>query len=370
MSIAGSLKYYRSLLLSKKLKGPTVVIESDDWGSERIPNLTVQNELAKLGLDIRSNPYVKFDSLERLEDVESLEVLLNKIYADFGKKVLITGNFVMANPDYEAIRKNNFSSYVAEPFTSTYLKRDGNDTVRQSLNRLIKAGYMQPQFHAREHINVSLWMTELQNRQSDYAKAFQLNCCGIDSRVKSVNRNNLLAAFEYFTAVQKQVVMQSIEEGLAQFKAEFGMASTTLVAPRHVWNQDLELVFKANEVTTVQSSLVQLIPGTENYRQRYLFTGQKNAHTGILYLVRNVYFETAYNQQFDWVKQALAKINTLFFLNIPVVIGMHRINFSGGIHPENRERGLKEFERLLRAILTKYPQTNFLSSDQLAKMVN
>lgn len=44
----GKFQFLRSLVLSKKVNKKIIVIESDDWGSERIPNSEVREELATL----------------------------------------------------------------------------------------------------------------------------------------------------------------------------------------------------------------------------------------------------------------------------------------------------------------------------------
>jgi hypothetical protein len=50
----GKFQFLRSLVLSKKVNKKIIVIESDDWGSERIPNSEVREELATLGIDMES----------------------------------------------------------------------------------------------------------------------------------------------------------------------------------------------------------------------------------------------------------------------------------------------------------------------------
>ena len=116
MSIVGKLKFVQSLIQGSKTTRKIVVIESDDWGSERIPSNIVRDELETAGIDVNTNPHAKFDTLERLEDLEILEQLLIGIEKQFGKKVCITTNFITSNPDYLKIEKDSFLQYSFEPF--------------------------------------------------------------------------------------------------------------------------------------------------------------------------------------------------------------------------------------------------------------
>ncbi|HMN33739.1 MAG TPA: hypothetical protein PKA54_10230, partial [Chitinophagaceae bacterium] len=56
------LQFLRSLILSKKTNRKILVIESDDWGSERIPNKVSRELLQKKGIDMISNPHSLYDT--------------------------------------------------------------------------------------------------------------------------------------------------------------------------------------------------------------------------------------------------------------------------------------------------------------------
>jgi len=48
---------------------------------------------------------------------------------------------------------------------------------------------------------------------------------------------------------------------------------------------------------------------------------------------------------------------------------MHRLNFVGGIDQEARGNHLNQFKILLESIITRYPEVEFLSSDELAQLI-
>ncbi len=367
MYILNNFKYYTSLLKSYKASKKLIVIESDDWGSERIPSLKIRNDLQTSGINIEKNPHSMFDTLERLEDLEVIDNMLTEIENLYGKKVKITTNFNVANPDYQKIATSNFEQYHFQSFTQNYYQRDKNDTVWNTFKKMIQKGYLQPQFHGREHINVNFWLEELRLKNPLYLKAFELGCNAIDAPVQQNHLNNLMAAFEYQNQNEKEFIINSIIEGLNIFEKTFLVRSKTLVPPRHVWDTDLEFEFVKSGVSHIQSSLMQLHPRKDGYKKLYHFTGKKNKATGIQYLVRNLYFEPAYSNKIDWVNKAILKIQVLFLLKIPVIISMHRINFVGGLSQENRENNCKLFKELLQKIIIKFPEVEFLSSDELGQ---
>jgi hypothetical protein len=100
------------------------------------------------------------------------------------------------------------------------------------------------------------------------------------------------------------------------------------------------------------------------------YQGEKNA-MGQYYLVRNCVFEPSqYPVHHDNVGECLKGIQNAFFWKKPAIITSHRLNFIGFIHPENRERNLKQFRDLLENILKKWPDVEFMSSVDLGDTIS
>ena len=72
----------------------------------------------------------------------------------------------------------------------------------------------------------------------------------------------------------------------------------------------------------------------------------------------------------DWVDSCLNDIRIAFAWRNPAVIGTHRVNYIGGIDRSNRDRGLRELSALLTAILKKWPDVEFMSSEQLGNEIS
>lgn len=370
MSWIGKFHHLQSLAFSSHFSKQYVVIESDDWGSERIPNNFVRTELEKSGIDVNSNPHAKYDSLEKLEDLELLEEIFTEIEQLYGKKVKMTTNFICANPDFEKIRDSGFEEYFYECFRKTYHNRDGNDKVWLKINSLVENGYFCPQFHGREHINVCRWLDELQSGNKHFLKAFELGCYAIDVPSNHQHRKNLMAAFEYNGLKEQKFIESSIMDGLEIFKNSFGFPSKTIVPPRYVWHPQLENIFKLNGINHIQTALYQKIPSKNRYENAKHYTGQINTSTGIMYLTRNAHFEPAYGNLNSCVDKTMNMIKWAFRFKTPAIISTHRVNFSGNLDPKQRVIHLKLFKALLINIIHHSPNVEFITSVELANLIS
>jgi hypothetical protein len=72
----------------------------------------------------------------------------------------------------------------------------------------------------------------------------------------------------------------------------------------------------------------------------------------------------------DWVNKCFKNIEIAFRWNKPAIISTHRLNFIGSIFEENRTNNLKMLDSLLSAILIKWPEAEFISSADLAAIIN
>ena len=108
---------------------------------------------------------------------------------------------------------------------------------------------------------------------------------------------------------------------------------------------------------------MQLAPGTKPVRH---WMGSKNG-LGQRYFIRNCSFEPAVDPKAD-AKRCLKKIESAFRWNKPAIISSHRVNYIGSIHSDNRTRNLAELNLLLEGILNRWPDVEFMSSDQLLEI--
>jgi len=85
-----------------------IVIESDDWGSIRMPNKQAYNLLLSKGIRVDSCPYNRYDSLASEEDLSMLFEVLDRFRDINGNPPILTANCVLVNPDFKRISESGF----------------------------------------------------------------------------------------------------------------------------------------------------------------------------------------------------------------------------------------------------------------------
>jgi hypothetical protein len=352
-----------------RLQQKYLVFESDDWGAIRIPNVEVREFLWEKGLTKKTDPFSKFDSLETTEDYQALFDVLLKFKDQKGNHPLITANFILNNPNFDAIKKDNFQNYKSELFLDSYSKHPGTEKAGKTLEQGISQNLMQPQFHGSEHLNVMRWMQFLREKQERYCAAFDLKCYAIEDLNSENRRSNLMAAYDYNSKEELDYIQDSIKKGLQQFKDIFGFASQTTIAPCYVWNDSIEQLFHEQKVDGLQGSFLQNIPKlNQPFQKKYHYSGQKNKLKQT-YLVRNGLFEPSLEPKIDWVNKCLESIEIAFQWGKPAIIGTHRINFAGRLDAQQRNQNLKDLELLIKKIVQKWPEIEFLDSAALYQKI-
>ncbi|UPT70027.1 MAG: polysaccharide (de)acetylase [Flavobacterium sp. JAD_PAG50586_2] len=343
-----------------------LVFESDDWGSIRIPDKKAFALLLNQGLIKPNDPFSKYDALENAEDLIALFSVLKKFKDSQGNHPVFTANMVMANPDFEKIKTADYIEYYWEQFTKTY-ERFSKDTFLH-LQKGIEEKLFFPQYHAREHLNVQLWMELLQKGDASFRKAFDLNCFAIPYQSKDNRRDNLMASYDYNSDADFRFIQKSITEGLFIFESVFNQKSETTIAPCYVWDEAIEDAFKKNGISVFQGSRFQNIPKRNGggFKTAFHFNGQRKNES--LYLSRNGLFEPSLSENIDWVSKCMESISIAFKWNKPAVIGTHRLNFIGSLVEENRRGNLEKLELLLTKITQKWPEVEFVNSADLVNV--
>lgn len=348
-----------------------IVFESDDWGNIRMPSKAVQEDLTKMGFPFEKRHYERVDSIAREDDLEALFSLLNHFQDKNGHHPIITAMTVMANPDFDKIRETGFSTYTyrcLKDVLKDYSK--GLNSIFDLWQEGIKSMVFFPQFHGREHINVCQWLKDLKAKNNDNRLAFDLGIPGFFERTCPEKGNIYAKALKIEEPGDIEFVKKSIEEGLELFESTFGYQSKSFMAPSYTWNDDVEQILHKKGVKYIQSVYYQNSPtfnGGNEVRHHYF--GQRNK-LGQYYLLRNCSFEPAqHNYSTGVVDNCLKEIATAFRLRKPATISVHRLNFIGAIHKENRDKSLKLLEMLLTSIMEKWPDVEFMTSVELGDLL-
>jgi hypothetical protein len=347
-----------------------IVFESDDWGSNRMPSKEAFNSLydRKIISEDSAFHFYKYDSIECNQDLEGLFEVLSSFKDKNGKHPVFTGVNVVANPDFEEIKANNFSEYIYEPFTKTLGRYKNHDRVLDLWKEGAANNLFVPQFHGREHLNVMAWLRSLKSGKSATMQAFDYGVFGLNSIALKESTVSYLAAFDLEHKDDLKVQSESITEGISIFKELLGYKPLFFVPSNGPFNLTLEKTLADEGITYLMLNKFQKEPlGGGKYKNRFRYLGKKNEH-GQIYLTRNASFEPA-SPGTDWIDYTLSQLELTFKWHKPATIGTHRVNYSGFLYPENRDNGLRLLTILLKAIIARWPDVEFMTSVELGDQI-
>lgn len=343
-----------------------VVIESDDWGSERFPNKWVIGEFKSNGYNIDLCGFSSFDCLESEEDLESIIDVLHGFMDFKGNRPVLTMLCNCSNPDYEKIEYAGFDNYHSKSLFQSH--NENADKIRKIYKEGIRMNLLLPQFHGREHLYVDRWLRDLKTN-SETRYAFTRRVSGISTSYMNGVLKGYRAAFDLDIEADLNYQTWSISQGVKEFQEFYTIAPTYFVPPDGPFNNSLEPILRDNGIKFIGASKVQKEPlGSGRYSTHFHWLGKMNNHNQ-LYITRNVAFEPLSKLYPDPVSKALAEIESAFRWKKPAVISTHRANYVGGIEASNREKGLESLKRLIIEILKKWPDVQFMSSVELGKFI-
>jgi len=347
-------------------KRKLIIIESDDWGSIRMPSNEVYSRFNSNGFTISKSDYNRLDTLENNDDLNLLYEVLQSCKDSVGNFPVITANFIVGNPDFQKIKLSDFTEYYFEPVTETLSRYPQRDKVEDLWKYGHSARIFHPQFHGREHVNVVRWMDALRNRTPEIMFTFDN-----ETTFSGIGDYNFMEVLDYNTPADLIKMIESLAEGLDIFEKIFGYRSKSFIPPCYTWNSAIEETLHANGVKYIQGLVIQSLPtGTfGNYKRKYHFTGNRNS-LGQYFLVRNCFFEPSLSKSSDQVGECLNRINIAFRWHKPAIISAHRINFIGALDEKNRRNNLVLFNELLHRIVKLWPDVEFMTSDGLGDLIS
>ncbi len=347
-----------------------VVIECDDWGSIRMPSKEVHDDLLKKGLRVDSGWHNMYDTLETDKDLEQMFETLVSVKDKNGNPAIMTAVTNVANPDFGEIKASGFTKYFYEPFTETLKRYYPGVNVFELWKEGISEGIFIPEHHGREHISVQLWMDKLKEGNEELLFAFNLGFVSLDIPEVPEPAREFRSEFYFISEDQIPFLINSVKEGVELFKDIFGLSPTVFVPGNAIFHPDLEEVVAQCGVEFLWVNHKMAYPSTGGkLKYRRFIPGQKGPG-GIIYYTRNCAFEPN-SPEYNGIGSTIKQIDAAFRWGKPASISTHRANFTGGIDPKNREHGLNELLLLLKAIVKKWPDVEFMSSkDALHLMKN
>lgn len=365
MNIKEQLAKHYINLRGWKTKRKIVVIESDDWGSIRMPSKEVVDLFKSKNYSLDKNKFTQFDGLEKQVDLEELFKVLESHKDKIGNNPVITACAVVANPNFDKIKAFNFKEYFYEPIRETYKNYGEKDLLDFWIQNGIKKNLLYPQFHGREHLNPTRWLKVLQSNNQMENDAFNNNTLLGLSGGQTADKDLYMSAFEAITENEKSEVNKITTEGLKMFEETFGFKSISFMPSQAKQFEELnETLFKGG-VRFNQSGRRWLPKENGTSKLLHNFWGDVDQF-GIKYWRRNCTFEP-YKGTKNPIDRCLEEIEIAFRCGKPAVINSHRINFTSRISKEHRDLSLQSLNDLLSKILKKHPEVEFLNSEQLAK---
>jgi len=359
-----------SLLLSKKVDKQIVVFESDDWGSERMPNIDAYLNSLRNGFPVDKDVYSQFDCLESSEDLQDLFNLISGFKDINSNHPVFTTNFLVTNPDYEKIQNLGDSKYYYKTIEETY---KNSHRTAQNL-ALLKAAKIENlisiQSHGREHLNVSRFINDLKNNDINVHYSLKNQMPGIVVKNEhNVITNDYVVQLEHYNTQDLEEKAGIIENGLVLFETIFGFKAESFIACNYTWHPKIEKNLADSGVKFIQGIPVQFIPkgNFKGFEYKFHYTAQANKLNQI-YLVRNAHFEPVFNGE-NALFQCMKQVQRAFSLKLPAIISTHRINYVSGMYSDNKYNGLTYLKKLIASILKRWPDVMFMSSAELGYLL-
>jgi hypothetical protein len=352
-------------------KRKIIVVESDDWGSIRMPSKKVFNFLIGKGICLTNKDafrYNRYDTLASPEDLSALFEILLSFKDKNNKPCIFTAISVVANPNFQKIKEHDFREYFFEPFTQTLFNYYQNNLSFELWKEGIEKRIFYPQFHGREHLNVAEWMRSLQKHDYEALLCFKQGFWGLSRKSSNSYCISFQSAFDFIEPDDLAIQAISIQEGLALFKNIFGYDAKYFVPPNGPFNNSLEQKAAESGIKYISTSKIQKEPqGYGREKTIFHWLGQQNIHNQ-RFIVRNCFFEPGLIGK-DWVNSCLNEIEIAFRWYKPAVISTHRVNYIGVHDKQNRDNGLHQLIKLLKSILKTWPEVEFFTSDQLGDLI-
>jgi len=353
-----------------KTKRKIVVFSVDDYGNVQLDSKQARDIMFAKGLKTITR-FDQFDTLETTEDLTALYETLDSVKDKNSNAAVFTAFAICANIDFERMRETEFTEYYYETLPTTFSKLKGYHATWQLWQEGMRKRLLVPQFHGREHVNIKVLMEALKRKD-----AAVLNCFDNRSYTAIANTGyptiDFSAALDFYEFEENEALKKIVADGLNLFQQVFGFRATNF-APcgSNGYSHVLDAVLASGGIRYIDTSRFKaehlgrgkMGPKVFNY------TGKKNL-SGQTYLVRNCVFEPSEDRGIDWVAFCLQQIAAAFRWNMPANISSHRINFCGHIEPANRGKGLKALKQLLTAIVQRWPDVEFMTSNELGDLIS
>ena len=315
------------------LRVPVLILESDDWG---------------------------YGPVEQAQSLDRMAELLKRFRDSRGTHPSMTLGVVLAGPDTDRIRADGCRRYHRVTLTDPRLT-----PVRDAMLRGVARGVFALQLHGMEHY----WPACLMHAALDDEKLRDwLTGSGFPC-TEALPAPLQSRWIDVSTLPSKPLPIDeataAAAEEIAAFTEVFGANPEVVVPATFVWTDAVESAWaRAGARVVVTPGLRnesrdadgRVVPGDRRY-----FNAAAGPH-GVLYIVRDCYFEPSLGQTHRSAIQAL-QYNTR--VGRPTLLEMHRANFIEEARPT--QRAFEEVTRLLDAACAEFSDIQFMDTAELAQ---
>jgi len=362
-------------------KHKVIAIKSDDWGDcEFVPTREAFCEL------VQTHPFMKdpgyrtpngmtpfaLSTLESPNEMETLFQTLLKYKGGDNRPVVFTPLYMGGNPDFEAIKKNDFSSFVYlgidQGVPSLWERDDFIAKAREGM----KSGVWYPEMELPlHHFNPEPWMELL--RQGDdlchrcfsnqVFRTYRTYPASLRVKEPTVDEfdNELAAGVEAFRNCFGYY--PHTFDGLAG-EAEPGDEQARVLVKNHT---RLLLTAGAKPNMGDEYDYRDHVRNIRGFNDKVVYNHDED--TGLHYLANNCNFEPyGYAEDYwsGWIK-AYETIEKRFKENEPVVMLTHRINYVS-FSRINVETNLVQLNKLLSKIQQEHPEAIYVTLWELTQL--
>jgi hypothetical protein len=368
MSLIANVKKNLVNIPGWRTKRKLFVIESDDWGSIATPDLKTYEFLVSKGLPLDKSYFAKYDSLESVDDLSHLFEVLHSVKDKNGNPACLTACSVVANPDFEKIREADLQAYFFESVFDTYKRNPHTEKSPELIKQGISGGVYYPQLHGREHLNPVEWLKEINNNELERLAFNHKTLPVLPNPISSARKLGYLSAFDFEDIEEFNGFEQVLKDASQLFQEQFGFSSISFVAPTSIRSEKMN-VFLKNIGIDYHHSGNFTTPKSEGYETKNYFWGHKSKENQIHWR-RNVRFEPSLNFSSSWADNAIKDIDIAFRWGKPAVLSSHRVNYIGSIQERNRINGLNQLDKVLKEVIKRHPNVEFISSEHLGKIIS
>jgi hypothetical protein len=351
-----------------KTKRKIVVFSVDDYGNVRLHSKEAREKLDQAGLKVYSR-FDLYDTLETKQDLEQLYAVLDSVKDKDGRSAVFTPFSLPCNIDFDKMKADNFQKYYFEnlPVTYSKLAKEQPEAYKgawELWQEGIAKGFLKPQFHGREHLNLFVFNDKLEKRDPELLAVLQ-NKSYTSISDEDYPTMSSTAALDFWDVDDNEKLKPILVEGLQLFKEVYGYPSSYFTPPVYQIHQSLFSTLKENGIKYIDLGLVRKEhQGRNSSKTSFNFIGKKTTE-GLTIMVRNIVFEPTEDRGLDWVNFTMKQIERAFRWNKPAIISSHRVNFCGHIDSKNRAIGLQALQKLLQEIVKKWPEVEFMAANEL-----